>query len=229
MCFMIKRYTACVVFGHCIKEHPPYDRQTCEQAKAEGPFGFCKKVQTKFAPEFTCPSCPTCSSMEAWLFNRVKATVTANRDAGGFEKPLLTEALLEQFRGKIDAPDSAPVATIASLTRSLETLAIADTEKLQAGRAGSWVDQHVRLGSERVSMDGMTEQFASWVAAVYRSRVVEDSMAIAKNEQDEQRMELLRMLGTEAEVLGCYKARLEYLGVWQLFLSFAGIGPNIGT
>ncbi|KAK7932158.1 hypothetical protein PG985_002870 [Apiospora marii] len=227
MCFLIKRYAACVIFGHCIKENPPYGREPCEQARVEGPFEFCKDAQVKNAPEFTCPSCPTCTGMETWLFNRAKATVKANRDAGGFETPLLTEALLEQFRGKIDAPDSAPVTTLAALTGSLEALAVADTEKLQANRAESWVNQHVRQDSDRVSMDGMTEQFASWVVAVYRSKIVQDALTIAKNEEDEHRVQLLRMLGTEAEALGYYKARLEYLGVWLLFLSLAGIGPKM--
>ncbi|KAK8131220.1 hypothetical protein PG984_007658 [Apiospora sp. TS-2023a] len=224
MCFMTKRYVACAIFGHCIREYPSYDRQACEQAKAKGPFELCQEVEVKYAPEFTSPSCPTCTGMETWLLNRAKATVKANRDAGKAVRPLLTEALLEQFRGKIDAPERAPVATLAAITSSLEAMAIADTEKIQEDRAGIWVDQHVRQDSDRVSMDGMTEEFAKWVAAVYRSKVVEDAMAIAKNDQDEHRLQLLHMLGTEAEALGCYKARLEYLGVWQLFLSLAGIG-----
>lgn len=227
MCFLIKRYAACVVFGHCIKENPPYGRETCEQARAEGPFAFCEEAQVKYAPEFTCPSCPTCTSTETWVFNRAKATLKANRDAGGLKEPLFTEVLLEQFRGKIDAPDSAPAVTLAALASSLEALAVADTEKLQADRAESWVNQHVRQDSDRVSMDGMTEQFATWVAAVYKSTVIEDALVIAQKDQDEHRAQLLRMVSTEAEALGCYKARLEYLGVWQLFLSLAGIGPKM--
>ncbi|KAK8085560.1 hypothetical protein PG997_006831 [Apiospora hydei] len=223
MCFMIKRYAACVVFGHCIKEMPSYDRDTCKQARAEGAFGFCKEVKAKFVPEFTCPFCPTCSSMEDWLFSRAKASVASNRAAGRFEKPIFTEALLVQFRGMIDAPDHAPVATVATLTSRMETWAVASIEEQQAELAGSWVDRQIRLASDRVSMEGMTEQFASWVTAVYRLSLVEDAIFLAKCEQDEHRLQLLRMLAMDAEVLGCYKARLEYLGAWQLFLSFAGI------
>ncbi|KAK8044319.1 hypothetical protein PG993_004343 [Apiospora rasikravindrae] len=231
MCFMIKRYAACVVFGHCIKEMPSYDRETCEQARAEGAFGFCKEVKAKFVPEFTCPFCPTCSSMENWFFNRAKASVAANRAAGSFEKPIFTESLLVQFRGMIDAPDHAPVATVATLTSSMETRAVTSTEEREAELAKSWVNRHMRLASAQVSMEGLTEQFASWVTAVYRLSLVEDAIFIAKCEQEEHRLQLLRMLAMEAEVLGCYKARLEYLGVWQLFLSFAGIitKPEIET
>ncbi|KAK8070082.1 hypothetical protein PG994_006698 [Apiospora phragmitis] len=210
MCFMIKRYVACVVFGHCIKEKPSYDREPCEQASAQGVWELCKEVEVKYAPEFTFPSCPTCSSMETWIFNRVKASMAENREAGRCEKPTLTEALLEQFRGKIDAPDRALVVTLATLTSSIEALALADTEEGQEDHAGSWVDRHVGQTSDRVSMDGMTEQFGSWVTAVYKLKIIEDAMVIA-----------------EAEALVCYKARLEYLGVWQLFLSLAGIGPEL--
>ena len=49
-------------------------------------------------------------------------------------------------------------------------------------------------------------------------------MLLAKSEQNEYQIQLLDMLSVEAGVIFCYKARLEYLGIWDLFLSLAGFG-----
>ncbi|KAK6821909.1 hypothetical protein PG989_015237 [Apiospora arundinis] len=227
MCFMIKRYETCAVFGHCIKEYPAYDRETCEKAKTAGDYGSCKEIQMKYAPEFVYPFCSTCSSMEAWLFNRAKASMVVNRAAGRCEKPIFTETFLDQLRGKIDAPGQAPLVDIGSLTSFMETVALAETEEMQAERAASCINRQVGLASQTVSMEGLTEQFASWVAAVYRLRLVKEATELARREQDEHRTKLLEMLAVESEAVCCYKARLEYLGVWKLFLSLAGIGPKL--
>lgn len=229
MCYVIDNYAGCALFGHPLESTTSLlEHQLCDEARAAGRFGDCKGASMKSAADFKFPFCLECDKVDAQLHEKVKLTLASNMQAGACETLVLTEEFVKQLQSlPIDAA-RAPDVSYEEISGFLREYSVTKAMETDTVRAALWVRAESRRSSPRVgTMEGMAEQFARWFVAAYKLRNIESAMAIAEGEKDESRIQLLHFLENQAQVGLTYRARLEYLGVFGLFLSFSGIGDTI--
>ncbi|KAI0126058.1 hypothetical protein BJ170DRAFT_597283 [Xylariales sp. AK1849] len=229
MCVALNWYQACVLFGHPLEDTTAtVKHELCAEAKSTGNMGDCNGASMMNVPEFISPYCTECNALECMLQSKVRTILTSNMGAGGFETAVLTEDFMCEMQGLPIDLSRAPIISLEQMLEFLRQLSSRHMADIDIARAELWVKAESRNTTSKIGTpDGMDEQFARWFVAAFQLRIIEAAMAIAQSEGDESRMILLAPLEIQAQVARTYRARLEYLGMFGLFLSFTGIGEAI--
>jgi hypothetical protein len=257
MCLLVNTYQTCALFGHPIQtgSAAACEYALCDEAKASGTFGMCQGgATTRNVPDFVSPFCIECNGLEARAQEKVKTMLqsseaedaasrdektTATTTSASWRKtthaPILSDDFIRELGGRPVSPDRAPAVSRDEMLASMYALAVMPPSKVDRVRAEVWVAAERRRDKRRspnsalASRDGLREMFARWLVHACRAVHVEAALAVALDEEDMARVSLLQLVAAQTTVTSTYQARLECVGVFEEFLSYAGLDGVVGS
>ncbi|KAH9884701.1 hypothetical protein F4778DRAFT_799937 [Xylariomycetidae sp. FL2044] len=244
MCVFLKEHPSCALYGHPTATRTTgYTRSYCAEGLAKDVFGGCDTLNIDTLPDFLDPVCAICANAEAPLLNAVQHDMLDNLDQGRCAFPLLTDARIAQLRrGCADASPrvAAPrgcedMARAMVVAQGMSSSASSSSSSSSSSRSPSLRDEaEAWFLKATESCDslvgtkaGMAEIFARWFGAAAAAVEIRAGLRIANAEGDSSRVRALSALkrGREADAAR-YRARLEYLGVWETFLAVGGFAAG---
>ncbi|KAI1077128.1 hypothetical protein F5B20DRAFT_282348 [Whalleya microplaca] len=245
MCRFLKHHAGCAVYGHTTgRRATDYTREFCAAALAAAPdggvFGGCEGLVVDAEPDFHDAVCRRCDRLLARVRCAVAETLRRNLMIipGGvpgecgresvISGVLRAELAVAANDGCAGSPGSLPASEVWRVARALkvsgssgERDAALSPEAREPDEAeAAWFAQAQDASEGRVgTMHGMTEIFADWFTAAYALAHMKAAMRLAVEDEDCLRVTLLRVLAREKEeIVMLLRRRLEYLGVWQVFV-----------
>ncbi|KAI1846637.1 hypothetical protein JX265_009060 [Neoarthrinium moseri] len=228
MCLLVNTYPSCALFGHPTEaaDAERFDQALCDEASVLGTFGTCQGISSRNVPDFASPYCTECNEVEADMHLKVAEVLEVNERPGASQIPLITESFLSHLRGLPIDRTRAPEIVAEEILRHLGeegTRALSVLDKL---RAYIWATvQSPDTGPNNESRN----YFASWVISVCRIAHIEAAEAIAKREEDDDRLQLLQLLAIHTQAASVYRARLESIGQFQSMMLLSGITKLVDT